>query len=113
MAALRPAARGWRVPGPVDPGAPRRRVEALAPAGTDMRRAWNTAPALAVQPGLAAVAEAEVDHERAEIDARVAILAEVFLAEYRCDANGWSDYCSVCSAPTSCGDFCGTATATR
>ncbi|MDC0723169.1 S8 family serine peptidase [Nannocystis bainbridge] len=70
------AARGWRVRGPADPGEPRRLIEVLAPAGTDLRRGWNAAhaltEALAARPELAAIAEAELDHALTEIDARIA-----------------------------------------
>ncbi|WP_434428128.1 S8 family serine peptidase [Nannocystis pusilla] len=76
VAALGLQARGWRVTGPVDAGAPRRLIEVLAPADTDMRRGWNAAHALtaelAAQPEFAAVAEAELDHELTEIEARTA-----------------------------------------
>ncbi|MBL8973420.1 MAG: S8 family serine peptidase, partial [Myxococcales bacterium] len=56
--------RGWRVTGPIDTRAPRRCIELLAPADTDMRGGWDVAHALrerlAARPELAATAEPEL-----------------------------------------------------
>lgn len=56
--------RGWHVTGPIDTRAPRRCIELLAPADTDMRGGWDVAHALrsrlAARPELAATAEPEL-----------------------------------------------------